>query len=119
PAVRIESGGNADFFILIALGEQLAITVETHTARDVMKGDDPVSDGPLLDTGANVHDRTGNLVAKYLRRPIQAVRDLFHIGPANTGCRNTDQNFAIGYSGHGDFFGHNLPEAPIHSRTHM
>jgi hypothetical protein len=118
-AVGLESAGHTNLLILRTLRKKLPLTIKTIAARNVVKACNAITSGPAVYTGSHVYDCACDLMPEYLRRLHQSVSNLFHVGSANTACRNAKQEFAVSDLGHNHFFGYNSTGATIHTGSHL
>src|SRR5579864_5596982 len=72
----------------------MPFAVETVAARNVMKTDHAVASLELRNSGANLDDRAGQLVAQDLGRLNEAVVNLFDVGTADAARRNSEEHLA-------------------------
>src|SRR5205823_6678261 len=99
-ARRLEAGGDARSFILLALGESPMPARMTPQAGNVMMQGHALPDAKTPHATADLCDRPGCFMAKNPRRRDRAILDLFDVSRTNTTRRHLYQDFICGNSRH-------------------
>src|SRR4029434_5766998 len=90
-------------FVLLALREKPALTVETFLARDMMKAHHAVTRPTFRKLRSGRNDGALTFLTEDLRRLNVALEDFLDVGAADAARRDLDQDFVWTDFRHRDF----------------